>query len=496
MPLPLEFASATLDPQALPQLVPIDVAANVDNISPPVKRIQSDADLQHWRTTKAYHNVALTVARLGEAAVGKATRWPIPSPSSSISRFESVDAVARLLLQLRTWVRDIKPREGAQRFGNLAFRDWGARLEEKNDALHHELFEKHPSLKPYIVELKAYLADSFGSFVRIDYGSGHEVNFVAWLAYLIRLGFFGEDFIAEDDTTLSLPHEVESDIALLLIPMYLDVVWSLQDTYGLEPAGSHGVWGLDDYQFLPYILGAAQLRQQTMYKPSQISLPSHKPSSARTASSGPSSRITPGELLSFIPRDDSSSSPSPPFANLFTSSIARIHALKTGPFFEHSPLLYDISTSVPNWKKVSSGMMKMWDNEVVGKRPVVQHFVFGGVGFRWDEREDSGQSQAQASVSQPATQAQTQTQARPAPSTAMAPTGAPWAAKGPHQTSTTMAPTPAPWSRPVPGPSGPERQGHSQQGVTTEMLPPLLGARRGKTSAQPQQKDASQPPPQ
>ena len=40
---------------------------------------------------------------------------------------------------------------------------------------------------------------------------------------------------------------------------YLEIVRKLQLTYRMEPAGSQGVWNLDDYQFVPFIWGSSQL---------------------------------------------------------------------------------------------------------------------------------------------------------------------------------------------------------------------------------------------
>lgn len=107
-----------------------------------------------------------------------------------------------------------------------------------------------------IPELSTYLMHSFGDVKRTDYGTGHEAHFLIFLYCLDALKVVGE-----------------SDYQALVLNVfweYMKLMRELEITYWLEPAGSHGVWGLDDFHFLPFLFGAFQLSSHKYLKPKSI----------------------------------------------------------------------------------------------------------------------------------------------------------------------------------------------------------------------------------
>lgn len=57
-----------------------------------------------------------------------------------------------------------------------------------------------------------------------------------------------------------------------VIPRYYGVVDAIITHYKLEPAGSHGVWGLDDHFHIAYIIGAAQLTSKSSHAPTHVTV--------------------------------------------------------------------------------------------------------------------------------------------------------------------------------------------------------------------------------
>lgn len=116
---------------------------------------------------------------------------------------------------------------------------------------------------------------------------------------------------------------------------YLQVIRRLILTYTLEPAGTHGVWGLDDHSFMPYIFGSAQLTRAIT---EEEAMPLEG-SVERAPRPGDIVKADAVERLREV--------------NMYFSAVGFINDVKKGPFWEHSPILYDISGIKDGWGKIN-----------------------------------------------------------------------------------------------------------------------------------------------
>ena len=282
-----------------------------------------------------------------------------------------------ILEELDRWVSDTPALiDEPQRYGNRAFRTWLDTLVVKHakslikshlidpllDLLHSRTSntnnqeDESEDLKRIdeflngrgLTELTAYFITSFGNSVRIDYGSGHELNFLAFLTCLDSLVSLVIASATPESATQqqTATNEFYQLIGQCIFPHYLDLARRLISTYRLEPAGSHGVWGLDDHFFISYILGSSQLHHHPYIRPKSTL-----------------NRDIVGTYAAQY---------------IYLKNIQFILNMKTGPFHEHSPMLYDIS-AVAAWERVTKGLVKMFIGEVLQKLPIVQHFEFGCV---------------------------------------------------------------------------------------------------------------------
>ncbi|KAI9707900.1 MAG: Serine/threonine-protein phosphatase 2A activator 1 [Bogoriella megaspora] len=338
----------------------------------PAKKINDGADVSFFLTSRAHADIMRFLMQLNKSM------FPRKDPGTSRVSNQGIDdenvesstitMLRRLLDHLQSYIEEAPPDTGPRRFGNVSFRRWYQLVEERVS----DLLEQHIPLDVLRFghkdeqevkakdELQAYLLGSFGSAQRLDYGTGHELSFLAFLGCIWKLGGFPR----------ADPGIIERNIVLGVIEPYLKLVRRLILTYTLEPAGSHGVWGLDDHSFLPYIFGSAQLSpaidETTATLPVEGSAPdAPDPSDVAKAPVVEAERKR----------------------NMYFSAIGFIYDVKKGPFWEHSPMLFDISGVRAGWAKINKGMIKMYNAEVLSKFPVVQHFPFGSL-FQW-ERDPS-----------------------------------------------------------------------------------------------------------
>ncbi|KAF2196592.1 serine/threonine-protein phosphatase 2A activator 1, partial [Delitschia confertaspora ATCC 74209] len=436
----------------------------------PSKKIHDGDDVTFFLTSKAYSDIMSFIFQLNTAMFPRTIQsngsgphpfstsvkcWTLKDPDVTFSPV--IQSLAKLIEALGTIIEDAPPDTGPRRFGNISFRKWNDIVKERMSQLMDQYLPAEilalgteNGLVSAKTELEAYLLGSFGSSQRLDYGTGHELSFLAFLGCLWKLGAFPD---SEDG-------EQERAIVLGVIEPYLELIRRLILTYTLEPAGSHGVWGLDDHSFLPYIFGSAQL-SPAISSPLEI-----------TTEGSVANAPNPADVAkaNVVERERKN--------NMYFNAIGFIYDVKKGPFWEHSPILYDISGVKAGWAKINKGMLKMYNAEVLGKFPVVQHFPFGSL-FCWEK--DPAAANIIASIhtsSQPQRTPVATPRQRPLrdpiTGSSQASTQAPWAS---GSTMQPMGGTVAPWaSSRVPAaapqatvPSGPNQPTRAPWATTTAL---------------------------
>jgi len=327
MKAPESYATPLAEPNFPRVLSPEELETHVFVV--PETKIKNHRDLKMFLCSDSAKEFFAFVLFLNEAVSGLS----LGECSSNMAPSPAIGSLLSILIEIDSWIREIQPVKENVRFGNPAFRIWQEKLaDESTSLLERILPENMPQREAIRTELNGYFIQSFGNSSRIDYGTGHETTFVAFLFCLAKIGVCRQ--------------EDAKQLVALVFKQYLNLVRNLQKQYRLEPAGTHGVWGLDDYQILPFLWGSSQLVRHPLIQPSSI----HS-----------------NDVLEEYYED-----------YLYLSCIRFVKGLKTGAFHETSPMLYDIS-GLSTWDQINKGMVKLYKGELLHKLPIMQHFAFGSI---------------------------------------------------------------------------------------------------------------------
>ncbi|KAL0248625.1 hypothetical protein GEMRC1_003859 [Eukaryota sp. GEM-RC1] len=283
-----------------------------------------DVTSEKWQSSDTYRDIMSFITDLASSTIS-VKRKDVPVAAASQAIIDILNQIDHINSQI------VISQDVQTRYGHKSFRTF---LSEVQRSITSILKEKYPTLEhDVITELEQYLVASLGESTRLDYGTGHELNFVFFMLALYRLNVITrEDF---------------QSLALHALYHYLHIVYTIQDKYRLEPAGSQGAFSFDDYNLIGFVVGSFQMR-------------------------GNEDAIMPNNLqdmnLLTLHAED----------YLLLDCFHRTFSVKSMVQIRDMPII-DAFIRAVNWKKASAGMIKFYKDHVLNQFPVVQHCLFGEI---------------------------------------------------------------------------------------------------------------------
>lgn len=198
----------------------------------PVKRINEGHDVCAFLTSQAYRDIGIFVTQLNIAMCPRKLSEESPIQTWQLDSLtalsEPVQKIQDLLKNIEAIIEEAPPDTGPRRFGNVSFRKWYEILESRITALLQtylpqsvlEFKTMSEGSTTALDELTPYIMGGFGSSQRLDYGTGHELSFLAFLGCIWKLGGFAtkpsEDGSLERSIVLGIiePCALQSNLSL------------------------------------------------------------------------------------------------------------------------------------------------------------------------------------------------------------------------------------------------------------------------------------------
>ncbi|XP_017050709.1 serine/threonine-protein phosphatase 2A activator [Drosophila ficusphila] len=291
----------------------------------PVKEVRSLEDLDRWVRSQAYHDTIAYINNTSKAIQGHRSTHSFPVTEQMRRLCEIFDGLEHLLAEHTPKLEGSAVTVPAAEVKSRSYRAW---MQHMFQHVFSKLDQAVRAKCKHINELGQYLRRSFGNATSLDFGPANELMFLFFLCGLFRAGI-----LMATDTVAA---------ALMLFARYIHLVRRLVTTYAL-PIARDPKCSIDDYYFLPYLWGAAQLSVEAPFTPMQCEQ---------------------GKLIECHRQD-----------YMIVDLIDHLQKSRGGPLSQVAFQLWSI-LSIPTWPQVYRGLERNYVDHVLSSFKTVEHAIF------------------------------------------------------------------------------------------------------------------------